>query len=440
VSLPADADWDDARAAWQLAVDQRPAAVVVAADAADVADHRHLRRSARAARRAAGDRPQRGSPRDLAGTVLLRTSAMRSVTVDAERQIARIAAGAVWADVTQAAAEHGLAALAGSSADVGVVGYVLGGGLSWLGRRFGLACNDVLAVEVVTADGALRRVDATTDRSCSGRCAAAAARSRSSRRSSCDCGRSVRVVAGALFWPVEQAGEVLHAYRRWTATLPVEVSCARIMQLPAAAGPAAAAAWARRSSSSRPSPCSTRRDDRACSRRCATSAGDRHRRRDPGRDARPAAHGPARAGTGAGHGGLLAELPPEAVDALVAVAGDGSGSPLLSVELRHLGGALATAPAGAGALATLDAAFAYFAVGVAPDPATQAKVERHVDLVIAALGPWRAERAFRNFAERRSTAATFSDEATLTRLRRVKSAYDPRDVIRANHPIEPADA
>jgi hypothetical protein len=143
---------------------------------------------------------------------------------------------------------------------------------------------------------------------------------------------------------------------------------------------------------------------------------------------------------GAGHGGLLAELPPEAVDALVAVAGDGSGSPLLSVELRHLGGALATAPAGAGALATLDAAFAYFAVGVAPDPATQAKVERHVDLVIAALGPWRAERAFRNFAERRSAATTFSDEATLTRLRRVKSAYDPRDVIRANHPVAPADS
>jgi FAD/FMN-containing dehydrogenase len=59
----------------------------------------------------------------------------------------------LWEQVTQAAAEHGLAALAGSSPDVGVVGYTLGGGLSWLGRRYGLAANSVTAIELVTPDG-----------------------------------------------------------------------------------------------------------------------------------------------------------------------------------------------------------------------------------------------------------------------------------------------
>jgi FAD/FMN-containing dehydrogenase len=67
----------------------------------------------------------------------------------------------IWAEVVDAAAEHGLAALAGSSPDVGVVGYSLGGGISWLSRKHGLAANNLLAVELVTADG--RLVQASED-------------------------------------------------------------------------------------------------------------------------------------------------------------------------------------------------------------------------------------------------------------------------------------
>ena len=79
------------------------------------------------------------------------------------RAVARVAAGTLWLEVTEPASEHGLAPLAGSSPDVGVVGYCLGGGVSWLGRKHGLAANSVLAIELVTADGRLRRVDADND-------------------------------------------------------------------------------------------------------------------------------------------------------------------------------------------------------------------------------------------------------------------------------------
>ncbi len=110
---------------------------------------------------------------------------MRGVRIDPRARTARVRAGAVWGDVTGPAAHYGLAPLAGSSATVGVVGYTLGGGLGWLGRAHGFACNSVTAVELVTADGEHVRTDATTRPSCSGRCAAAtSARSASSPRSS----------------------------------------------------------------------------------------------------------------------------------------------------------------------------------------------------------------------------------------------------------------
>ena len=66
-------------------------------------------------------------------------------------------------EVTAAAAEHGLAALAGSSPDVGVVGYTLGGGMGWLGRKHGFATNSVTAIEVVTADGRIVRASAEVE-------------------------------------------------------------------------------------------------------------------------------------------------------------------------------------------------------------------------------------------------------------------------------------
>lgn len=160
LTLPGEPGWDQARRAWNLAVDQQPVAV------ATVTSVRDVRTVVTAARRlglrvAAQSTGHNASPMgDLAGTILLRLSELRGVTVDPSARVARVEGGAQWAEVTSAAARHGLAALAGSSGDVGVAGYTLGGGVSWLGRSHGLALNHVRAFEVVTADGAVRRVDA----------------------------------------------------------------------------------------------------------------------------------------------------------------------------------------------------------------------------------------------------------------------------------------
>ena len=143
---------------------------------------------------------------------------MRGVSIDPVARIARAEAGALWMDVTAAAAEHGLAALAGSSPDVGVVGYTLGGGIGWLGRRHGFATNSVTAIEAVTAgrrDRCARRADVEPDlfwamRGGGGNFAIVTAIEFALYP-------IAEVYAGVLFFPVERASEVLNAWREWTA-------------------------------------------------------------------------------------------------------------------------------------------------------------------------------------------------------------------------------
>ena len=143
VVLPGDQRFDSARRAWNLAVDQRPAAVIFPESATAVADA--IGYAARCGLRVAaqGTGHNAGPLGPLTDTVLLRTDRMRGIRIDPVARTARVEAGVVWLDVVQAAAQHGLAALAGSSPDVGVTGYTLGGGLSFLGRKYGQAASNV---------------------------------------------------------------------------------------------------------------------------------------------------------------------------------------------------------------------------------------------------------------------------------------------------------
>jgi hypothetical protein len=140
-----------------------------------------------------------------------------------------------------------------------------------------------------------------------------------------------------------------------------------------------------------------------------------------------------------GDGALIDVLPGEAIDDLVRVAGPGSGSPLLMVELRHLGGALARPQDGHGALAALEGDFAFFAVGMAPDAEAAAAVDAHVDVVRGALTEWDAGRRYLNFSERPVDTRCAYSAAAYRRLRAVKTLVDPDDLFRANHPIAPID-
>ena len=114
-----------------------------------------------------------------------------------------------------------------------------------------------------------------------------------------------------------------------------------------------------------------------------------------------------------------------------------SGSPLISVELRHLGGAMARSGPDHGALATLDGSLCMFAVGMAINADATAALSQQVDRVKAALRPHEAG-TYLNFTEQRADADDFFPDATTRRLKQVRAALDPEGLFRANHRIPAA--
>lgn len=440
VTYPQDPGWDEARAAWNLAVDQHPHSVVAVADADDVS--LTLRHAAASGLRVApqGTGHLAAPLGDLDDTILLHTGALRGVTVDPEARTARVEAGAVWADVVAAVAPHGLTALSGSSHDVGVTGYCLGGGLSWLAREHGLACNAVQALEVVTADGISRRVDETAHpelywalRGGGGSFAVVTALELA-------LFPVTEVYAGALFWPMERAGDVLHAYREWTEGLPDAVtSCGRLLNVPpleeipeflrsrSFVVVEAVADLPEAEAVELLAPLRALAPEMDTCATIPTSALLELHMDPPG---------PV---PGTGTGAVLASLTEQTVDAMVAVAGPGSGSPLLSLEIRHLGGALARSERAHGALSRLEGEFALFGVGISPTTEAVTAVDAALDAVLDTLRPWLADRVYANFLERPSAGpAAFHTAETVDRLRLVKARFDGDDLIRAAHPVHPS--
>jgi hypothetical protein len=132
---------------------------------------------------------------------------------------------------------------------------------------------------------------------------------------------------------------------------------------------------------------------------------------------------------------LLDDLTPSAIEDIARVGGPGSA--LALVELRHIGGALHRAPDGAGARATLPGNIAFLSLGVVPDAAAEPVVNDQLDALACAVAPQQVGD-YPNFVMSPADPRGFFDETTWRRLQRVKSAYDPDDLVRGNHHVPPA--
>ena len=147
------ADYDNARAVWNGTVDRHPRLIARCTGTADVAA------AVRFARDHDLEIAVRGGGHNVAGTsvcddgIVIDLSAMRAVWVDPASRTARVQGGALWADVDHETQAHGLATTGGIVGHTGVAGLTLGGGIGWLMRKHGLAIDNLLAAEVVTADG-----------------------------------------------------------------------------------------------------------------------------------------------------------------------------------------------------------------------------------------------------------------------------------------------
>ena len=414
VVLPDDAGWDEARRSWNLSVDQRPAAVVEAAGAEDV--QAVLRSGLRVAPQATGHGSE--ALPDLEGAVLLKTSRLREVMVDG--RVVHAGAGALAGEVAGAAGQYGLAPVLGLSPSVGVAGLALGGGTGWLSRAYGLTCNSVRAFEVVLATGERLRVDADREpelfwalRGGGGRFAVVTALE-------LEAHPVPEAFAGMLAWPAERAAEVLEHFRRWRWDVPEELGAVfRYLSLPDLDGV--------------PAPLRGRRIV-ALIAAYLGSEGDARRLIEPLREgALVDTFGPVGAGDlvrvagdpeqpspARGDGFLVRELD---VDAIAGLIDD--IDPLGVLELRLLGGALARAPRGHGALAKLDGAFAVFAGGAAVDASARSAIAERLAELRERLAPWTAPQALLNASGGGIDPARAFDATTWEQLCAVRDRFDP---------------
>ena len=439
---PVYAAGDDGLAAevatWNVAVQHTPALAVGATCAADVvaAVQFAVAHGLPVAVQATGH----GPVRNAAGAVMITTRRMQGVAVDPVRRTARVQAGVKWAAVLEAAAEHGLTGLCGSSSDVGVVGYTLGGGMGSLGRRYGFAADLVQAVEIVTADGALRRVDATTDpelfwavRGGKGSLGVVTA-------IEIELVPVRSVLGGGIFFAAEDAASVLHAYRQWAPTLPEEASSSvAVLRLPPLPD--------------LPEPL---RGQTVVHLRYAYSGEDLaegERLVEPMKGAGRIVLGaivpllstemdavhmdPVDPMPAWEKGMLLADLTEETVDAFLAAAGPDVPVPLIMAEIRQMGGALSRRPAVPNAVAGRSGAYSVLVIG--PMVPELAEVLPTVGRgVLAALRPWAAPGCMLNFlgdvSGPEEVLAAY-DPADAKRLLAVMRAVDPADVFTAGHAI-----
>jgi hypothetical protein len=437
VITPRDEDWDHSRRAWNLAIDQRPAAVALPESAQDVvAVVEFARRNGLKVAPQGTGHNAAALGGALEDTILVKTHRMRGVSIDPAARIARAEAGVIWIEVVEAAAEHGLAALAGSAPDVGVVGYTLGGGLSWLARKHGIGANHVTAVEIVTADGRLVRADRDNEPDLFWAVRGGGGAFGVVTAIEFNLFPITEVYAGVLWYPVERAAEILKAWRAWTDDLPDEMtSVGRILQFPPIP--------------EIPEPVR----GRSFVIVEAIYAGDEDEGAmlvEPLRALGPVMDTVATipiAGLSrlhmdpeepvpvVGDGGMLTEVDAKLIEKLVDKT---VGAPLLSVEIRHLGGAVGREKPEHGAVTSFQAPYLMYAVGLTPTPEAVEAVHGSVVAFREALAPWEAPHTYLNFADTRRDPKSLWSEHAYYRLRRVKETYDPNDMIRSNHPIDGA--
>lgn len=435
--LPGDPEWDDARRAWNLAVDQRPFAVALVESVEDVVNVVEF----------AGEHGLRVAPQGtghgasalavLDDTILVKTSRLRGVELDVGAARARIEAGALWEDVVVPAAEQGFVVLHGSSPDVGVVGYTLGGGMGWLARSRGLAANSVTAVELVTSEGKFVRLDGENEPDLFWAVRGGGGSFGVVTAIEIELYPTPELYAGAMFWPLERAGEVLRFWRDWAETVPHEVtSVGRILHFPpfpdvpepmrGQSFVIVEAVFAGSEDEGSALVAPLRELEPAMDTFAAVGpTALQHLHMDPPHPV-----------PGVGDGLFLERLPDEAIGAFI----QNAAPPLISLEIRQLGGAMASSAQHHGAVGTLDSPYVMFAVGVAPNPEAAAAVHEAVDRVKAGLAPWESTRTYFNFAERQVGGARLYPLKTYTyqRLRKIRATHDPAEMFVSNHPIPPA--
>lgn len=429
VITPGDPEYDSARAGFNLIFDQHPALVVMATKSDDVFEAvcYAAERGLDIAVQATGHGVVGGAD----GALLINTSRMNGVTIDPAARTARIEAGTQWGRVLAAAQEHGLAPLLGSSVTVGAVGYTLGGGFGWLGRKYGLSCDNVVSLEVVTTEceQLIASAEENTElfwglRGGGGGLAVVTA-------------MTVRlfpvstVYGGQLIYPAESAAGVLRRWRDWLPGLPDEMSTSvKIMNLP--------------DMEFIPAPLRGRTLTVLSGCYCGlvdegAALMDEWRawqppmidafRVMPFAEVAAISQDPEEPAPGVMTGAWLRDLSDETIDTLVRYGTLQEGrAPIIFTEVRHAGGAVGRAGAEPSAFGHRDTELLMAVVGMAPAPPVREAVNAYIGRMKAALQPALTGTVYLNFLvgdEKNEHVRDGYPAETLARLSALKDKYDP---------------
>ena len=440
VHMPGTSDYREATAVYNLFAPVQPDEAVIADSVGSVAAAITRARSRGLDVEVISTGHASSMADQMSGALLVRTVPSGPVEVDPQTHRARIPAGTRWGAVAEAAAQYGLGAMHASSPDVGAVGYLLRGGLSFYGRRFGLAVNSLRAVELVAADGQLHRVDTDHDPSLFWAVRGGGGGFGVVTAVEIELFDAAGVWTGADWWPVSEAGPLLDAWAGWTRTAPREVTTSfRIMRLPPLPGvpeplthgPVVCLDGVALATTSAEVPDVSVKVDELLGRmravakpllatwRAATTLDVPQTHMDPP-DPLPAV----------GDHMVLGDLDEDGQQAFLSTADAASQSPLIFSELRQLGGALADAVADGGAVNHLKGAYCYYALAVPADEGQAVAMRRYLARARAALAPWDTGSVVPNFVEDRDNPGRWMDEERAAFVDLVRRGIDPDGLFR----------
>ncbi len=440
VYRPDDARYADELACFNLSTTHRPALAVAATCAEDVA----------AAARFAADRDLpvavqatgHGAVTAVDAGVLISTRAMTEVSVDPRERTATVGAGTRWKAVVEAAAAHGLAPLNGSSSDVGVVGYIVGGGLPLMGRTYGFAADHVQRMTVVTMDGAVREVSPTSEPDLFWGLRGGKGNLGIVTEITVDLVPVSRLYGGGVFFPGEHAPELLRAYRDWSAGLDEQTNTSiALLRLPPV-----------------PDIPEPLRGQFVVHLR-VVHLGDAEtgeRLVAPMRAVAPAIvdlvgempytaidsvhQDPDHPVPAYERSMVLSRLDDDVIDQLLRLAGPGVPCPVMIVEIRHLGGALSRPPAVPNAVDNRDGAYVIEAIGVLMGPAAE-MAPAATDALAASLTRFSTRPGGATLVNFHGHPGDAAERArpwtpqTYARLADLKARYDPKNLLRFGHAI-----
>ncbi|MCV7227064.1 FAD-binding oxidoreductase [Mycolicibacterium komossense] len=430
VALPEDPDYQRIMP-WNAAVPVAPCAAVFAASAHDVAAT--VRVAASHGLTVAVQATGHGAVPIGAESILVHTGALNGCVVDSRNRTAWVGAGATWQHVLDAVTPLGLAPACGSAPGVGVVGFLIGGGIGPLVRSIGLSSDYVRAFELVTGSGEMLRVTPEQHGDLFWGLRGSKSTLGIVTAVEIELLPITEFYGGALYFDGSDAAAVLRAWQRWCVGLPESVSTSiALLQLPELPDV--------------PSPLAGRFTV-AVRYVALGSAFEGARLLAPMREVTEPVIDAVTvlpyAAIGAVHAdppnptpahenhALLRELAPEAVEALLAVAGPDAGSMQTVVELRMLGGVLAQPAQHRSAFCHRGAAFALTTIGALVPPIADL-VPANAAAIIDALAPWSTGGQLPNFAASSDPErlARCYDEDTLYWLAALAERYDPAGVLR----------